>query len=414
MFHQFLQLHVKYSIDWKQMTYHAFTGLTKMLGNTDTATLVEHISGEKFAIISFIKDLLDLYTYFNEHFLNNEFIVNLKKDYDNVLLLLTLLIDKKLNVVDNSYTLTFDDIILLKCIKENLENKIESSSSHQVNNYQTELELLKKELEFIRNNNSTSNSQIFVDKFDNLPDDFENSKKILSQELEKKLVNENHINNFKLYIDKKTAPPSLFFDKFPAPFLPCDSSYVESFNKLIFDFQTAAMNLAIKSCTSKLVSIKSNLEKFRKKYSTVSNIKTLITDAENQVSKNCEDRFRKSASKINSYTPRGYHVRKRTQPQDNIETQRSRSRNPKRRLNFSNSRNNENRPENAYNNNRNKRQNNRNMSRSRNTNNENNNTHMRASYDQYNQTQNETNRNNSYNRSQNQNYDYQNYQEEYS
>ena len=53
----------------------------------------------------------------------------------------------------------------------------------------------------------------------------------------------SHIDYFDKYIKDNKVPPSLFNCHFPRPMLPCNKRYVEAYNKLIREFQIAAINL---------------------------------------------------------------------------------------------------------------------------------------------------------------------------
>ncbi len=345
----------KYEADFSVMTYHLYTGLKSLISTDGITTLTTALTIDKLQLSNISKDTFNLFVYFNENLLNSStpFNIEHKKDYINVCKLLVHLIGDGFKVVKgNVYEMTIDNTNLLICVKERLDLLLENSSNQILVNYQLELELLKKKLESIQNSNSTPSDTAIVDKFENLPDSFEKSKRLIYQELEKKLINDNHITNFKIHLEKKTVPSSLFFDKFPKPFLPCDKSYVDSFNILICEFQVKALNLAILSCETKITGIISNLTKIKSKYTQVADIESIFKDIEEQAAENNQDRFRKSATKINSYVPRAYNVKPSTQQSSNNNDSRTRNR---KRLNFDFSHNSDNTSYNNTYNNRNKR-----------------------------------------------------------
>ena len=52
-----------------------------------------------------------------------------------------------------------------------------------------------------------------------------------------------HAQYFERYIIEKKVPPSLFYKQFPRPFLPHDPAFVDSYNNIIREFQTAVIKL---------------------------------------------------------------------------------------------------------------------------------------------------------------------------
>ena len=314
----------RYSTAWSSMTHHAFTGLTKHLGSDDSTLLLSKINSEKFTIKTFLKDLLELFFHFNDCFLKKDYVIQQKNEFSCISSLLNCTIEGSLNeIIGNECKLTAEEVISLKCFKDSLDNKM-NFKTIPITNYQQEIDQLKKQLTDMQKNSALSNS---IDKFQNLPEDFEESKSILEWELKKKLINENHINNFKLHLSKNTAPPSLMFSRFPTPFQPCEQNYVDEYNKLIVKFQKDAMELGIKTCAEKNVKIENNIllviDKYKEK---VPNINNILSSLKNKASDLLKDRFTKSAAKINSYTPRGYNLRPRTSNTANIEENDSRSR----------------------------------------------------------------------------------------
>ncbi len=56
----------------------------------------------------------------------------------------------------------------------------------------------------------------------------------------------SHIEYFDKYLKDDKVPPALFNNNMPRPFLPCNNSFVEEYNKLIREFQTATIKLCHK------------------------------------------------------------------------------------------------------------------------------------------------------------------------
>jgi hypothetical protein len=96
--------------------------------------------------------------------------------------------------------------------------------------------------------------------------DFNASKDFLNRLINKKLRYTNHINIISTHQSNQTTPSSLFFNKFPKPFLNDDIAFVEDYNKLVREFQTKSLSLISNSLNArvslidtKLIEIKSNL-----------------------------------------------------------------------------------------------------------------------------------------------------------
>jgi len=53
----------------------------------------------------------------------------------------------------------------------------------------------------------------------------------------------SHVDYLDKYLRDNKVPPSLFNCHFPRPMLPCNKNYVEAYNRLIREFQIAALNL---------------------------------------------------------------------------------------------------------------------------------------------------------------------------
>ena len=311
----------KYKTDYKLFVHQSLTSLLKFV----TPTLMQYmytatsVTSNTISTSTFHRVLYDFFVYFNEDFLLSN-CITLDNSLVNVSTILKFMIEGKFDIIDvkNSnkveYKFDTEELVTLNCILDNLVNFSKKPNT----NVQAELNSLKSQLEELQKiKSNSSDSPIIINKFENLPENFEDSKRLLMQELGKKLVNINHISNFKLFLENKTAPPSLFFDKFPQPFLPCDPNYISEFNSLIVTFQIGAIELGIRSCTTKLTSIESNISAFANKYHLNENIKTVIADLEEVVANNHKEQFLRSVTKINSYQARGYLVKPRTKSANN-------------------------------------------------------------------------------------------------
>ena len=68
----------------------------------------------------------------------------------------------------------------------------------------------------------------------------------------KKKRYESHIKYFDLYVAENKVPPALFHKNMPRPFLPSNALFVEEYNRLIREFQTATIKLCKKHVSKSL------------------------------------------------------------------------------------------------------------------------------------------------------------------
>jgi hypothetical protein len=132
--------------------------------------------------------------------------------------------------------------------------------------------------------------------------DFNTSKDFLNRLINKKLRYKNHINIINTHQNNQTTPSSLFFNKFPKPFLNDDIAFVEDYNKLVREFQTKSLNLISNSLNArvslidtKLSDIKSNLiEKDLDETLCNNNFSKLETDNNNSLA----NQFQRANEKV--------------------------------------------------------------------------------------------------------------------
>lgn len=180
---QFCTYLLKYKNDYKCFVHQSLSSLLRFVGTDLTAHLLKAINLTTLPITAFQKILFDFLVFFDSG---------------------RVMIQGELSIIDVKtsgkveYVFDTDQIITLTCIQENLKK----FSEVPLANVQSELDQLRQEILELKNNkvNNSNDSPIIIDKFSNLPLNFEDSKRILTQELEKKLVNINHITNYNLYL----------------------------------------------------------------------------------------------------------------------------------------------------------------------------------------------------------------------
>ena len=430
-FFMFCDYLVKYKDDYSKFKPQSNNGLLKHVGEAHikcmTAAIVhtQPINLENFQSV-----LCEFFIFFNSNYLSKNCIHNPKKFISIIYIIKDLLAGKFKVIHKNNKPIDDEIIISLTCVLESLEKLNETPEI----NWQSKVAALEAQLNSFQSN---PNPVIVLDKFDNLSENFEDCKRILSNELEKRLININHKDSFQLHINNKTSPPALFFDKFPLPFFPCNELYIDEFNDIIHDFQIKRMNLDTKYFELNIENCSKNIEKIRTKFSGIENIGSVIEAIEKDISKSLEERFLKSASKINTYSTRGYLVKQKSQfdtPASNKKVSSSSNYNTpfskKRRLEFEDeyiNTNNNNNDNIQYNNNNNQQRysqynnnNNRNKpfySNNKSKNNYNNNNNRNTNNIQRSQNYNHSQHNGSTfirntNRNSNQNFEYRNNQQE--
>lgn len=275
--------------------------------------------------------LFNLFSYFNEHFLNSNK-VKIKIDTIPIIKLISDLISNKLKNVNVSapYSFEEEDITILDFILEKIQEYNNTADNASISEFS---ELKRKLAEFEKAHSQNLDNHNFnsrAHKLDNLSEDFELSRTLLLSEIENRLTCINHISTFDLHLKNKTVPSSLFYNRFPYPMFDRDSEFVNQFNSIIHDCQVKMIDLCSSHCKAKVDKHDSNISKIIDKYKNTHDMDNIYKDSENRIADKLKDKFIKSASKVSSYTPRGYL------PKNGNSTPNSSP--PRKRLNFDNNR----------------------------------------------------------------------------
>lgn len=178
-------------------------------------------------------------------------------------------------------TVTDHEFILehLKIFQKEFENKF-----NEINN---KIELNRNNSPSLTVPDRSSTSQPRVE-----PDNFSHSKTAISRLFNKLARYKNHIQMFKTHLNNKTSPPSLFFNRFPTPFLHDDETFVNNYNALIEDFQVKTMNLCVSTLESRINSLEVKLIDFKTKFSEDENIDNKFNELELSVNKQLEPQLK--------------------------------------------------------------------------------------------------------------------------
>ena len=145
------------------------------------------------------------------------------------------------------------------------------------------------------NNNINSNN---FSSFSNNFTSFTQAKFLISKNFNKLARYKNHIQMFETHLINKTTPPSLFYNKFPQPFLADDEAYVDDYNNLVSDFQAKAMNLAKTHLEKRINNLEDDLLKIKESLSSDPNINNKFDDLKLEVEGVLKEDFLKKSEKV--------------------------------------------------------------------------------------------------------------------
>ena len=107
------------------------------------------------------------------------------------------------------------------------------------------------------NNNSTSKNETKMDE------DFGVMRTQIKNLLNKKQWKEHHVSSFNSFLKAKKVPPSVFYRRFPDPFLHDDALFINEYNDMINDFQQKYMNLCLNHLNRQIESIDDSINKMK-------------------------------------------------------------------------------------------------------------------------------------------------------
>ena len=124
-----------------------------------------------------------------------------------------------------------------------------------------------------------------------------NNSKQFNNLIDKKLRYNNHMMLFNTHIERKTTPPSLFFNRFPAPFLADDESFLKKYNDIIENLQINIMKLINSHLKIKVDSVCGELDKIitENEYDT-----EYVNEAYTIAQKARENEFKKASDKCDN------------------------------------------------------------------------------------------------------------------
>jgi hypothetical protein len=124
----------------------------------------------------------------------------------------------------------------------------------------------------------------------------------INQELYNKLFNiadkmhryNEHIRIAETHLENGTTPPSLFFNRFPVPFLADDQAYLDVYNDLCEDFQHKALKQNIFSLQSRIATLGEELNNLKHKHNIPEDF---FIQLESKVKNKLQDIFERNSNK---------------------------------------------------------------------------------------------------------------------
>ena len=330
---------LQYKTNYKLLTATVF-GSFKRNFSAEYKKLVEYNENNEITKTNFHESIINLVLAFNSTFNENPFEFTKFTEFIN-------------DVTDrskfaeicgspNEKFFDFDQISTLNIVNENYMNKVKLISMPDLASY-TQMQKQLQELLAQKDNNNHAKEK-------NLPANFSDAFRLFQIQFLKRAKNENHIRLFETHLSNNTVPPSLLWNNFPKPLLPCDQYYVSEFRKLIQTFQTNALKLNIECCNIRTNENIELINSYKLNYTSTENLNEKLENIKNTAYKSLESEFKESSEKISRYYPQQLplaslpHLKdvsfNNSNRQSSHSTPNSQNRTNKRQRNNSNSRNN--------------------------------------------------------------------------
>jgi hypothetical protein len=198
--------------------------------------------------------------------------------------------------IPNSF-FDFDQISTINTIS-NSYAKIVNQLKSNINNNSEEIRELRAQLEYLKQNqvNNPSNNNNRT-----LPESFDMAHNLFKTEYTKHAKNLNHVNMYKIHLDRNTVPPSYLWNRFPRPLLPYDEDFVSKYNDLIKDFQIKAINLCMEFCQKRANDNLTKILDMKTSYPNINNIDNRLKQIQEEVNKSLEKYFQDKHNIIQEY-----------------------------------------------------------------------------------------------------------------
>jgi len=205
---------------------------------------LKSIVGNEIMFDDLLQHIAQLTSHFFDQVLSKESNFYQNKDYDKLFRLIDFLSSESATFKRNK--LTFCELFIFK----NFKSKI-LSPFHNVNLQSSQVNSQNISSQFLQTNSHEKNVQFY--KHNNKLRSLYNEKVWLSFS----------VGLFGKHISRGTTPPALFFDKFPAPYLPKNKSFVEKYNDIVMNTQKQIMELCVSTLSNRLSDIDAELAKIK-------------------------------------------------------------------------------------------------------------------------------------------------------
>jgi hypothetical protein len=313
----FIRFLLKYKYTDSFSTFNAnHLGSFKGKHRIHYAHLLKGLAIDDLALDALLPTLVSLFDYYPTLFRTHRKDIQATEHEDVMLFLDVLLNDFKL-----SSKYAFDDAQLssLRTSKRTmaeLQNiSVESDTMIEIAKLRSDFEKINSLLSSSNNNvthSSTNSSQNSQSSFSS----FNEAKFYIKNSLDKILRYNNHIKIFDTHLSNNTTPPSLFYNRFPQPFLADDNEFVNKYNNLISEFQVNTLNLCKEFLVARVEKIEAGLLSIKGSLISDTTLDSKLADLKTESEARLKDHFQISnekalRAKSIKFTVRDHHKNSR-------------------------------------------------------------------------------------------------------
>ncbi|CAF0977643.1 unnamed protein product [Brachionus calyciflorus] len=258
--------------------------------------VLKTIVGSEIMFDDLIQHLAHLISFFIDNILTKESNYHSNKDYEKLFKIVEFLSSENATFKRNK--LSFCELFMFRNFKDKLLKPFQGNSSHSSQDTQANL---------VNDDNSVNSSQKNAQfyKYNNKLRSLFNDKVWLSFT----------VGLFGKHLTRGTTPPALFYNKFPAPYLPKNEKFVEKYNSIIESTQKQILELCVSTLSEKLEEIDheiSNIKKDLDVYFEKDELNIKFDVIEKKEECFLKPRMNKSIKKFNNIFVKKFEVKERT------------------------------------------------------------------------------------------------------
>ena len=267
----------------------------------DTYAVLTTFFKEEITITNILDKIVEGFIYLEDFVtLHQEFRFNKENEFsitflEDVLKDEFLLSDQKLKVNPESCILlrsALDTFYIVRTRNESYSNSNEFSRLllEKFDTFQREIQ--KQITDIHLKINFDSGTTATFKPTNETPSNFTEAETIINNIYNKLARYHNHIKNYDTHLENNTTPRSLFYNRFPKPFIQDDADFVKEYNKYISEFQTKAILLSKETLEKRIDSLERELVEFKTKFSSEKDIDLKFKTIEKKVFKSLEPQFK--------------------------------------------------------------------------------------------------------------------------